>query len=143
MGSLTTASIPTAEVKVPGSDQTVTVRGLSLEDATTLFRRHGEALEHVYQSQIVEREDDFPDPQTVAKALIAAAPIAVAEMIALANENPKSTEIVRKMPITFQVDALAQIAWLTFQSEEEVKKFAETVLQGSGVLTRMIQGLTR
>lgn len=142
MGSLTDLPIPSAEVKVPGQkDLTVTVRGLSLADMTELFRRHGEALEHIFQTEIVGT-DDTPAPATVAKALMVTAPLAVAEIIAMANDNPDAVETVRRLPMTFQIEALAQIAALTFESEAEVKKLAETVLQGSGVLTKLVKSLT-
>lgn len=142
MGSLTDLPIPSAEVRVPGRDDlTVTVRGLSLADMTELFRRHGTALEHIYQSEVMGG-DGIPAPATVAKALMLTAPLAVAEIIALANDNPKAVGVVSKMSATFQIEALAQIAMLTFESEAEVKKLAETVLQGSGVLTKLVRAMT-
>ena len=141
MGSLADLRLPTEEVEIPGQDVTITVRGLSLTDASEILRRHGEALTHIYQTKVADSED-LPTPSVVAQALMLTAPQAVAEIIALANDNPQAVETVRRLPVPVQIDALSKIAALTFHSEAEVKKLAGTILLGSGVLTSVIKTLT-
>ena len=140
MGSLTDFVVPTSEVEIPGSDQTITVRGLSVEDAAGLIQVHGEQLNAVYELNIAGRSD-LPPAMEIAKALMKTAPLAVAEIIALANDNPKSFSVVRKLPVPVQIEALTQIAVLTFYSESEVKKLVETVIAGSSLMTRMLTTL--
>lgn len=140
MGSLSELQLPTDEVKVPGSETTISVRGLSLTDCSQLLKRHGEQLEIVYQSNIVG-QDDIPPAADIAKSLMQSAPDAVAEIIALANDSPEEAKTVRKLPAPVQVEALSKIAVLTFHSEAEVKKLIETVIQGSGILTSLVNSL--
>jgi hypothetical protein len=140
MGSLTDFVVPTSEVAVPGSDTSITVRGLSVEDVAGLIRVHGEELNRVYEINI-QGQDDLPPAMEIAKALMVTAPLAVAEIIALANDSPKSFSIVRKLPAPVQIEALTQIAVLTFHSEAEVKKLVETVISGSSLMTRMLTTL--
>lgn len=140
MGSLTDYTIPTDEVPVPGSDFTITVRGLSVEDCSGLIRVHGDQLSEVYDTEIAG-DGDMPPITDIAKALFTTAPDAVAEIIALANDNPKSASMVRKMPVPVQIDALSRIAVLTFHSEAQVKKLLETVIAGSNLMTRMVMTL--
>ena len=140
MGSLTDYTIPTDEVPVPGSDFTITVRGLSVEDCSGLIRVHGDQLSAVYDTEIAGY-GDMPPITDIAKALFTMAPDAVAEIIALANDSPKTASAVRKMPVPVQIDALSRIAVLTFHSEAQVKKLLETVITGSNLMTRMVMTL--
>ena len=140
MGSLSELQLPSEEVQVPGTESTISVRGLSLSDCAELLKRHGESLEAVYQKNIAS-QGDIPPAVDIAKSLMQSAPEAVAELIALANDEPKMSETVRKLPIPVQVEALTRIAILTFHSEAEVKKLIETVIQGSGILTGLMNSL--
>jgi hypothetical protein len=140
MGSLADLRLPTAEVEVPGTGITLTLRGLSIADASELMRRHGEALNSVY-AETIDGQDQLPSAQIIAQTLMKAAPSAVAEIIALANDAPEHADKVAKMPIPVQIEALSEIAILTFHSEAQVGKLVETVILGSGLLTRMVKGL--
>lgn len=150
MGSLSDLRLPTAEVEVPGAGVSLTLRGLSLNDASILMRRHGESLGAVYADSFSEG-GEAPSMQEMAKTLLQTAPLAVAEIIALANDaddlvsgvgSTKARETAARLPGPVQLEALVQIAALTFHSEEGLGKFLETVISGSGMLTRLVKGLT-
>lgn len=140
MGSLSELQLPSIELPIPGAESTLTLRGLSITDAASLLKRHGETLEVVYQQNIVGQED-IPPAAQIAKALMQSAPLAVAEIIALANGSPDMVDAAQTLPAPVQVEALASIAVLTFHSEAEVKKLVETVILGSGVLTSLLGSL--
>ncbi|MGI9502800.1 MAG: phage pre-tape measure protein [Geminicoccaceae bacterium] len=143
MGSLADLKLPTEEVNIPGAEgQSFGVRGLSVVDLSQLMQRHGEALTSVYGDAVAVDDAAFPPPHQLAQTLMAAAPLAVAEIIALAADETEMIDMVRRLPVPVQIDALAKVAVLTFHSENEVKKLAETVILGSGVLTRVMNSMT-
>lgn len=136
MGSLADLKLPTTEVPV-SDGQTLTVRGLSLTDISEIFREHAIVLEGLYQKHIVAK-DEMPPADQLAKALMTEAPLVVAQLIASANDEPESDEIVGKLPIMVQANALTEVAALTFRSEAEVKELLEKLIQGSGVLSSLL-----
>ncbi len=136
MGSLSDLRLPTKEVPV-GDDQHLTVRGLSFSDLSDIWHDHAPVLEKLYTKHIVEREE-MPPADQLAKSLIAEAPGVVARIIAHANDEPESVEIVEKLPGIVQISALVEIAGLTFHSEAEVKKLLETVTQGAMALSNLL-----
>lgn len=140
MGSLSDLRLPTAEVEVPGAGLSLTLRGLSTLDVSALMKRHGEALNDVYETNIAGAED-LPAVMQVARSLMETAPLAVAEIIALANEAPDHVETVSKLPLPVQLECLKQIALLTFHSEAEVGKLLETVILSSETMTRIIKSV--
>lgn len=138
MGLLSELTIPTEEVRVSAT-QTVTVRGLSLEDLVALFRTHGQAFESVWADNSGEPGDGMG---AMARALLTSAPEAAAEVIALAAGEPESVETAAGLPGPVQVKALCAVATLTFESEEEVGNLMEIVIQGSEVASRLVSRLT-
>ena len=140
MGSLNDIAIPTAEVIVsPGV--TITVRGLAFYDVSTILKDHAGVLDKLYREHIVERHE-VPPADQLARALMTEAPDVAAQIIASANDAPEAVDKVRKLPGITQVNALLEIARLTFHSEDEVKKLLETVIEGAGVLSNLL-GIVR
>lgn len=136
MGSLSDLRLPTAEVNV-SDGQTITVRGLSVADISEIIREHAMVLNGLYQTHIVEKAE-MPAADVLARALMTEAPEVVARIIAHANDEPESWEIVSKLPGITQINALVEVAVLTFHSEAEVKKLLETLIQGSTVLSSLL-----
>lgn len=136
MGSLADIAIPTEEVEV-AKGVTITVRGLSFLDVSTIFRDHAAVLDKLYREHVIERHE-MPPADQLAKALMTEAPDVVAHIIARANDEPELFEKVSKLPGITQVNALLAVARLTFHSEDEVKKLLETVIQGAGVLSNLL-----
>lgn len=124
-------------VKTPGGD--FAVRGVSLQDAVQLIRHHGPVLTEMFQS-IMSGKDvkvSLTDFSKVGQELLAKAPQAAAELIALASDegDPKSIKVASRLPFPVQLEAVEKIGKLTFIAEGGLPKFLETVIriaQGTG-----------
>lgn len=136
MGSLSDLRLPTSEVFF-SEDQSITVRGLSVADLSEIIRDHATVLNSIYQENIVDA-GEMPAADVLARALMTEAPEVVARIVAHANDEPDSWEIVKNLPTITQINALVEVAILTFHSEAEVKKLMETLIQGSTVLSSLL-----
>ena len=136
MGSLSDLRLPTSEVFF-SDDQSITVRGLSVADLSEIIRDHATVLNSIYQENIVDA-GEMPAADVLARALMTEAPEVVARIIAHANDEPDSWEIVKNLPTITQINGLVEVAILTFHSEAEVKKLMETLIQGSTVLSSLL-----
>jgi len=114
------------------------VRGIAFEDITRLVNKHGPVCVMIYTKFQDAKGKHGLRPETVGQLLSMAMgqfPEAVAELIALAADEPDMTAKVQKLPIGVQLDAIEKIIALTFSGEADVKKLVETV-------TRMAEGVT-
>jgi len=126
--------IPTVTIAAPGGE--FTVRGLSLDDVAWLVQRHGAALNALFARFVAEEHELTAEGVSeVALPVIQEAPGLAAELIACAADDPQARDVVRTLPFPVQVEAVEQIAQLTFHAEGGPKKFVETVI-------RMMQGTT-
>lgn len=134
--------LPTEVIKVPGGGE-FTVRGLSMTDLSAIMRLHGAALETVYLERIVQGSEDPENFNMAAlgRAVMEAAPLAVAQAIAQAAGEPDEAKTVARLPFPFQVEAIEAILALTFASEEAGKNFLGTVLRGSDMVHRLLPEL--
>ena len=142
MGKLSTFTHKTTEVEV-GDGQTITVRGLSITDIGAILHEHATTLDALYQEHIVGAGGETPEMDTLVKALMTEAPTAVAAIIAHANDEPDSVDIVLTMPGMDQIKLLLEVAALTFKSEEEVGNVIATLIRAMRVATstaNMISG---
>lgn len=133
--------LPTETIQLPGGE--FTVRGLSLSDISNLLRLHGEALEGVYLESIVNSDDD-PEAfnmAALARTVMQAAPMAIAQAIAQAADEPDTADMVARLPIPVQMDAIEKVLALTFHTEDDVKNVVGAVLRGSGAVQRLLAGL--
>tara|TARA_R110000796_G_scaffold41118_6_gene101512 strand:- start:5312 stop:5755 length:444 start_codon:yes stop_codon:yes gene_type:complete len=137
MGKLSTFTPVTEEVEVSGG-QTITVRGLSVTDLGRIIHTHADTLDSLYQEHIVGSGDDTPEVDTLVKALMTEAPTAVAAMIAAANDEPEAIGVVMAMPGMDQIKLLIAVAQLTFHSEQELKKVAESLIRGMTAVTNVV-----
>ena len=138
MGSFADLVLPTREVEVPGAGS-FDVRGLALEDAAFLFRKHASVFEDVYAEV---KNDEQLDMRLIAETLLKTAPEAAAEVIAIVGDSLDQVNKARKLPLPVQLTALVDIAGLTFHSEDDVKKTLELVIQSSTVIRNLIKRLT-
>jgi len=140
---LSELEIPTETVEVPGG--TIAVRGLGLPDLTYLLRYHGEALEGVYLEKIVSAEAD-PEAfnmAALARAVMEAAPMAVAQAVALAADEPDMATKVARLSIPTQIEAIEKVLVLTFPTEESVGNVLRAVLRGSRTAQNLMAGLNQ
>ena len=131
--------LPTEEVQLPDGS-TFAVRGLSLEDITTLISKHGPVLEQFFR-RYADNQD--ANPMEVGMGLIEQAPALVAQIIAIAADEPDAADRVRKFPLTVQQDALEKLGKLTFDASGGPKKFVEAVIRLVQSTTNLMSGLTR
>ncbi len=134
--------LPTENIKVPGGGD-FTVRGLSMTDVSAILKLHGAALEVVYLERIVRGSEDPENFNMAAlgRAVMEAAPLAVAQAIAQAAGEPDEANKVASLPLPVQVEAMDKILALTFDSSEAVKNFLGTVIRGSDMVQRLLPEL--
>lgn len=128
--------LPTEEVQLPDG-KSFAVRGISLEDVTILLSKHGAEMDGFYQ-QMSARQDQ--SAMEVGLSLIGKAPDLVANIIAMAADEPALANVVKKFTIGVQQDALEKIAKLTFDASGGPGKFIEAVtklVQATGNLTKL------
>jgi len=116
-----------AKVAYKGGD--FDVRGLTLNDVAILLRHHLDDLEAL----IVVFSRDFDQTAIVSAvtqhgvALIKEAPGLVANLIAIASDEPDEVDQARALSMHTQVNALETIARLTFDEAGGAKKFVESL----------------
>ncbi len=113
------------------------VRGISFEDVTKLVNRYGPFLALIYTKIIEMKAKDDLRPETLGMLVqqaFAEFPDAVADLIAMAAEEPDQVQKIKRLPTGIQLDAIDKIMRLTFAGEGDIKKLVETV-------TRMVVGL--
>lgn len=121
--------LPKSDVQISDNAKIV-VRGLSSSDFSKLINKFGPTLVSLFDT-LKDRFDggdiDGEDIATVAQLALQAAPDLVAEVIALAADEPDQVEAAKRLRVSVQIEALEKILNLTFTSEAEVKKSVEIV----------------
>jgi hypothetical protein len=126
-------------VKVPGGE--IAVRGISLVDITNLMVAGNRAdleaaveqMKELYEAAKANDEDALAEGlMTIATKL----PNFVAKLIAGCADEPESWEVVKKLGISVQLEALQKIGHLTFDGDDALKNFV------SG-LTMLLNSITR
>jgi len=140
MGSLADLRLPTAKIEVPNTEASFEVRGLSLADISALMETHGQALNGIYVEQIGDADGNL-DAGHIAQTLMRTAPSAVSAIICIAAGEPEAEETVAQLPVPVQVEALVQIARLTFHSEEALGNLIATVISAASSTTGALNRL--
>lgn len=113
----------------------LSVRGLSLDDVTTLLRHHLDDLDAILEMYARDVDPNFASAATAQYAikLVREAPGLVANIIALANDQPDYADNARRLPLPVQIELLKAIGRLTFEEVGGAKKFFESLatLMGS------------
>lgn len=118
---------PVRETVAISGGQSMQVRGLALEDVTVLFRAHLADLDKVVAifGKQLDADQAVTAMMTHAIALVKEAPGLVANLIALASDEPDAVDNARRLPFAVQVTALKAVARLTFDEAGGPKKFVE------------------
>lgn len=107
-----------------------TVRGISFEDVTRLVNKHGPVAAMAYAKFTAAKTEHDLRPEVVGLLLnevLTQFPEALAEMIAIAADEPDSAGTVARLPVGVQLDAVEKIIDLTFTGESDIKKLVEIV----------------
>jgi hypothetical protein len=130
----------TKEIKYRG--QSFTVRGLGLDTISKLLSKGSplgqldEAIQEIAQiSKSAEGVDEAAFMTGIA-GLAAKLPALAAAVIAHCADEPESVDVVERLPLPVQTEALLAIFYLTFDGEDALKNFV------SGLKTLM-QSLTK
>ena len=83
-----------------------TLRGINVDDLGYLLEQHGESV-----GLLVADEPDFAGLLTMAPAL-------VADIVAVAADEPHAADVVRRMPAPLQITLLVEVFKLTFTGVE-------------------------
>lgn len=130
----------TDEVKVSDS-VSFAVRGLSFDDIATLVRSHYEPLSNLFDEYIAEgvaaavTESEGEELSQAVMGVMKQAPGLIADVIALAADEPDLIDKIKKLPIGVQIDAIQKTLTLTLQAEGGLGKLVETI-------TGLVQGLS-
>ena len=115
-------------VQLPGGNS-FAVRGFSLEDITVIINAHGPAVQQFFDTYSKDgqfRED--ASPVAAIGDLLRQAPDLAASIICRAADEPGTEPVIRKLPVGPQVEALQQIADLTFEASGGPGNFVEAVV---------------
>ena len=110
----------------------VTVRGLSLDDVSVLMHNHLPDLDGLFD--LYENAATTPADTGVATTarymvnLIREAPALVANVIALASDEPDAVENARRLPMPVQLDIMKKVVTLTFDEAGGPRKFFESLM---------------
>lgn len=129
--ALSDYTLPTETIDLPGGD-TFTVRGISLTDLSTIAAHHFSEITLLFakvKSELgADQAPSIKDVDMMLKLALTVAPNALAEIVALAADEPDMAATVKKLPILTQTQAILKIAELTFHSQAEVEKLVETII---------------
>lgn len=141
MAKLSQITIPSVEVPLPGLDETITVRGLSVNDLERIFQDHGEGLTELFRDWVASKGLTMPEPAELINMLRQEVPDVLAAMIALANDDPDAAETVSRLPGVVQVSAAIEVLKLTFHSVAELKKILEQAILGMEAVTDLMTAM--
>lgn len=130
--------LPTKEVQLPGGGN-FAVRGVSLQDIAVLLAQHGPTMEAFYQRFSTDQQSAME----VGMGLVKEAPALVAQIIAIAADEPDMASTVLRFSITVQQEALEAIAKLTFDAAGGPGKFLEAVTRLVSNTTNLMAKLPR
>lgn len=117
-----------------GGDNSFNVNGLSLQSIEILVRTHLPDVEELFELFMDGGNFTTDDLKRLALTLATRAPGFTANVIALGAGETDATENAARLPFPIQLQALAEIAELTFAEVGGIKKFVETV---AGLLSSM------
>lgn len=141
--SLSEVAIETARVYVNEEDF-FEVRGLALADLINLTKQHLSEMERVFVDFMEQRSDGKTVTVDFIKGLATSAltecPKLVYAAIALASDDPEAEpEVIGKLRVSVQIDAMLNVAALTIKSETELKKLGEALTKGTEWVTRFVR----
>jgi ParB-like chromosome segregation protein Spo0J len=106
------------------------LRGLALIDVSVLVRNHMDELNRLlglYDNEQT-RATALAEAANFAIALVKESPQIVAQMIALASDEPDEIAVAERLPLPVQVEAMRKIIEMTFEEAGGAKKFLDSLL---------------
>lgn len=126
--------IPTEKISWgKGAGQVVEVRGLSFNDFTQLFVKHGKGLDQLFNfieagaGQLEAAASK--DIKTFGSGFIMRAPELVAQLIAVAADSPDQAPKVAQLPLPVQIKCLEAIYRMTVEEAGGLADFMQLVLR--------------
>lgn len=126
--------LPSDTVQVT-DDQSFVVRGLGFREITELVETYQPVIAPLFEEMTALRGGGEADVSAFMKTagftILKTAPDLVAQMIAIASNDPdpEGVAAANRLPPPVQVDAVERIFLLTFRTEAERKKMVETVIR--------------
>lgn len=116
-------------VTIDFKDGSFQVRGLGLVDLGVLLKDHLDDLDALIALYEKDVREDVQAAATAqyAVSLVREAPGLVANVIALASDEPDSVDQARSLSMPLQVKALSEIGRLTFEESGGPKNFFESL----------------
>ena len=118
--------VPSHEFNLKGGS--FIVKGLSLEDVTSLVQHHLPDLEALYDLFTKSADVMSEDFRPLVVSLVTQAPGFAANVIALAAGEPDKAKAAATLPFPVQVDVLLKVGDLTFLEVGGVKKALESIV---------------
>lgn len=125
--------IPTKQMPVAGGS--LTLRGLSITDLMHLLRESANemsvAFDDIQGHLQAMKGKSLGDQDTIAiiRKVAEQAPTLIGRVIALSSDEPDLYQTAARLTFADQIKILTEIFYLTFTSEEEVKKLVEIVVR--------------
>lgn len=129
----------TRKITISGDDY-IEVRGLSMADLTTLFKRHTDPLTRAFDDLMDSRPPGqvgfaMEELQSTIHEALTSAPTLVGDIIATAMDQPDHGRDAAKLRAGVQINALLAIAELSITTEAELKNVV-------GAVTKVITNVT-
>ena len=142
MGKLKRAYIQTVDIPVEGTDEKITIQGLSVYDLDKVFVLHGDLITQVFDEYIQKNGDRIPDVGELVKLISNDLKSIIPTLIILASNNDvkdkEQLEIASMLPIGTQLNCLVEIIALTVTSVDTLKKILWKVISGMQSLEEMM-----
>ena len=130
------------------------VRGLSLTDITPIINAHFPVVASLFQQFTADLQAEGPQTEkglgerigSAGRTILQDAPEVVVEIITAALDDEDRdglADIVRRLPIPAQMEALEKIGRLTFTSEAVVGKTLEMVIAALETTTNTVAAVTK
>lgn len=140
MGQLTALTLPSTTITLPNG-QKITVRGLAFEDLFAIAKDHGPEATMLFTKLMNKEKVEDTDVRVVMTGLLPEVPAMAAMAIALAadDDGPEGRAVARRLSPRIQVELLQAIFLHTIESESELKKFVESIIEMIAQATGVIQ----
>ena len=134
--------IPKATIDYAGGFD---VRGLSVADIALLAGNHRADIDRLIDSVAGTVNGDKSDEsvlnESVLERALSECPVLFATAIACANDEPDQWQLALQLPFPVQLDAVMQIARLTFEEAGGIKKCLENLVSAMQVGSQTLQAM--
>src|SRR5690606_36122431 len=125
--------------------QSITVRGIALDDIMKLFRVHGPDIIKLYDNLTSDKAKlEAGDSAQIVLQALEQFPDLVADLIVLATDAKNTVAahaVAKRLPVTVQLNAIEAIIRLTLEDHGGVGELIETVLRMFGGVNGLLTNL--